>query len=89
MKASVTVEIRYLVTLRDRTGRKQDEVRFPRSATLEDVARWLKRTHDLSVPAPEVMATLNGRGWNQLPAGMETMISDGDVIALFPPIAGG
>jgi molybdopterin converting factor small subunit len=35
------------------------------------------------------MAILNGRGWEQLPLKLRTEIQDGDVICLFPPIAGG
>lgn len=89
MMVGVKVVIKYLVTLRDHTGRRQEEVEFPPGATLQDVAEWLDRTYDLSLPAAEVMAILNGRGWKQLASGMETRLGEGDVIALFPPIAGG
>ncbi|MGD2104107.1 MAG: MoaD/ThiS family protein, partial [Anaerolineae bacterium] len=86
---SVRVEIRYLSATRDRTGRKNDNVGFRQGATLQDVARWLDRQYGISVPGSQVMATLNGRGWKQSPSGLNTQVRDGDVIALFPPIAGG
>ncbi|MGD2143361.1 MAG: MoaD/ThiS family protein [Anaerolineae bacterium] len=89
MEASVRVKIRYLATLRDGMGRGGEEVEFPAGSTLQDLADWISGKYDLSLPAPRVMATLNGRGWNQLPLGMNTRIGEGDVIALFPPIAGG
>jgi molybdopterin converting factor small subunit len=35
------------------------------------------------------MATLNGKGWMQLPERIETPLVDGDEIALFPILSGG
>jgi len=89
MKANVRVQIKYLAALRDRTGRKQEEVSFPPGATLQDVAEWLNKRYALSLPSPQVMATLNGRGWEQFPLKLSTEINEGDIICLFPPIAGG
>jgi MoaD family protein len=89
MKANVKVQIKYLAVLRDRTGRRQEMVSFPPDATLQDVAGWLNQRYALSLPNPQVMATLNGRGWEQFPARLSTEIKEGDVICLFPPIAGG
>ena len=89
MKANVRVQIKYLAALRDRTGRKQEEVSFPPGATLQDVAEWLNKRYALSLPNPQVMATLNGRGWEQFPLKLSTEINEGDIIYLFPPIAGG
>jgi MoaD family protein len=89
MKANVKVQIKYLAALRDRTGRRQEEVSFPPVATLRDVAEWLNQCYALSLPCPQVMATLNGRGWEQFPSKLSTEIKEGDVICLFPPVAGG
>jgi MoaD family protein len=89
MKAKVKVQIKYLAVLRDRTGRRQEEVSFPPGATLQDVAEWLNQCYALSLPSRQVMATLNGRGWEQFPSKLSTEIQEGDVICLFPPIAGG
>ena len=83
------VQIKYLAALRDRTGRKREEVSFPSGATLGDVAEWLNQHYALSLPNPQVMATLNGRGWEQFPLKLSTEIKEGDIISLFPPIAGG
>lgn len=88
-EASIKVEIKYLSALRDRTGRRQEEVYFPPGATLGDVIEWLNRQYDLSLPNPQVMAILNGRGWEQFPSRLSTEIEEGDVICLFPPVAGG
>ena len=83
------VQIKYLAALRDRTRRKREEVSFPSGATLRDVAEWLNQHYALSLPNPQVMATLNGRGWEQFPSKLSTEIKEGDIISLFPPIAGG
>jgi MoaD family protein len=89
METSVKVQIKYLAALRDRTGRRQEEVSFPPGVTLQDVAEWLNGHYGLSLPDPQVMATLNGSGWNQSPLKLSTEIKEGDIICLFPPIAGG
>jgi MoaD family protein len=89
MKADVKVQIKYLAALRDLTGRRQEEVSFPPGATLQNVAEWLSRCYVLSLPDPQVMVTLNGRGWEQFPSKLSTEVGEGDVICLFPPIAGG
>lgn len=89
MENNVKVQIKYLAALRDRTGRRQEEVSFPPGATLRDVARWLNERYALSFPDPQVMAILNGRGWEQFPLKLSTEIKEGDIICLFPPIAGG
>ncbi len=89
MEANVKVRIKYLAALRDRTGRRQEEISFPLGATLQDVVGWLNQRYTLSLPNPQVMATLNGRGWEQYPSKLSTEIMEGDIICLFPPIAGG
>jgi molybdopterin converting factor small subunit len=87
--ASVRVEIRYLGALRDRAGHRQEEVDFPAGTTLSDIARWLSDSYQIAAPGSQAMAILNGRGWGQLPLKLGTEVRDGDVICLFPPIAGG
>ncbi len=87
--AAVRVEIKYLAAVRDRTGQSQEQVGFSPRATLLDVAKWLNRRYALSLPSPHVIAILNGRGWEQYPSGLSTEIKEGDIICLFPVIAGG
>lgn len=89
METSIRVQIKYLAGLRDQTGRRREEVSFRSGTTLQDVAGWLKEQYDLALPGPQVMATLNGNGWDQFPLKLSTTVSEGDIICLFSPIAGG
>lgn len=85
----MNIWIKYLVTLRDRTGKRQEQVSFPQESTLQDVAEWLKQQYAFSLPNPQIIAILNGKGWGQFPQKLATPIQDGDVVCLFPPISGG
>jgi molybdopterin converting factor small subunit len=78
-----------MVNLKDRTGKRQEQVNFPQGSTLQDAAEWLNERYVISLPNPQIMTILNGRGWDQYPQKWSTEIQDGDVICLFPPIGGG
>jgi MoaD family protein len=86
---SITVVIRFLSALRDRAGVGEERLSLPKGSTLRAVSEHLAERYGLRVPAPDVMATLNGRGWQQAAQGLDTPLQDGDVIHLFPPITGG
>jgi molybdopterin converting factor small subunit len=85
----VTVNVRYLSAVRDTTGKRVDELSLPDGATLAEVAAWLTRSYGIAVPGPDLMSTLNGHGWNQVPQGLATVLHEGDEIALFPLLSGG
>jgi MoaD family protein len=89
IKRTVKVKMKYLVSVRDKTGRSEEEAEFPAGSTLRNVSGWLMEHYGLAVPGPHVMAILNGRGWGQHPLKLNTPLKDGDAISLFPPIAGG
>jgi len=85
----INVRIKYLSAVRDKTNRRREEARLPRGATLADVESWVRNRHSLSLRDGRIMATLNGKGWMQLPEKIETPLVDGDEIALFPILSGG
>jgi len=87
--SSVTVTIRYLVSIRDKAGKGEERVSFPQGSSLKDVAGWLASSYGIKLPDPGVIAILNGKGWAQYPEELDTKIKDGDVVSLFPPISGG
>ncbi len=83
------MQVRYLSALRDRAGLREELVELPAGSRLRNLADWLAQRRGLGLPEPQVMATLNGRGWSQYPEGLETPLSEGDQIALFPVVGGG
>jgi molybdopterin converting factor small subunit len=85
----IRVRIKYLSAVRDRTGRKAEEIQLPEGSTLADVESWVRSRHSLSPREDGVMATLNGRGWLQFPEKTGKRLADGDVITLFPVLSGG
>jgi molybdopterin converting factor small subunit len=87
--AGLEVRIKYLSALRDRTKKRVDELELPEGSTLADVAGWLARAYGLTVPGPQLLATLNGRGWPQLADGLATPLAAHDEIAIFPLVSGG
>ncbi len=89
MEGELTVRIKYLSAVRDKTGKRVDELALPAGSKLQEVAGWLKRTYGLEVPGPRLLSTLNGRGWSQLPDRLDTPLHQGDEVALFPLVSGG
>ena len=85
----LTVRVKYLSAIRDTTRKRLDEIPLPEGSTLAAVAEWLARTYGMTVPGPKLLATLNGRGWQQLAGGLATALSPGDEIAIFPLVSGG
>ncbi|MBD3308705.1 hypothetical protein GF339_19995 [candidate division KSB3 bacterium] len=83
------IQIKYLTSLRDQTGKRQETINVPPGSTLDDVAAWLKEHRAIALPDEHIMTTLNGRGWDQFPSQWATELQDGDAICLFPPIGGG
>lgn len=73
----------------DKVGCKEETPSLPEGGTLADLAAWLESRHGIKVPDPGIIAILNGKGWMQLPSKLETKLSDGDLVLLFPPISGG
>jgi molybdopterin converting factor small subunit len=86
---SVKIKIRYLSVIREKTDRREDVLDLPAGSALQAAADWLAVNRNITAPSPLLMATLNGRGWNQLPDGLASTLKDGDEIALFPLVSGG
>ncbi len=89
MDDNINIQIKYLSAIRDKVGHGEDYASFPRNSKLLNVKHWLNERYSLSLPNPEVIVTLNGKGWNQMPLKLSTGIKQGDVICIFPIISGG
>ncbi len=88
-ESNIKIQIKYLSAIRDRIGHKEEDVYFPKSATLEDVKEWLNTHYSLSLPNSQITATLNGKGWGQYPLKGSTQLKEGDTIFLLPILSGG
>jgi molybdopterin converting factor small subunit len=85
----VTVTVKYLSVLRDRTGLRHEAVALPAGSRLDDLARWLEERHGFVYGDRQLMFILNGRGWAQHPRGLETPLAEGDTVLLSMPVSGG
>ena len=87
------IRMLYLAVLRDRLGRSEDTVELP--AGIADVRGLLSWMRDRE-PALATFETGDGGGGrvvrvavNQVFAGPDSAINDGDEVALVPPVTGG
>jgi molybdopterin converting factor subunit 1 len=82
----LTVQILYFAAVRDLVGKGQETMDL--SPDVRTVGA-LRTRLELAVPA--LRGRLDAVRWakNEVFVGMEAALSDGDVVALIPPVAGG
>lgn len=82
------IEVRFFAALRERVGSDRLEVSPPDSVdTVAKLVAWLERDLDLAdalAATPRRMVAVN-----EVLGSEESSISQGDVVALFPPVTGG
>ena len=88
-QSTVCVTLKYLASIRDLTGCREESVCFPEGSTLKDVLSLLGEKYSIYLPDPQILLIVNGRGWKQLPVKYSTPLQSGNTICLIPPIAGG
>jgi MoaD family protein len=97
----VRVSVRFFTTLREITGKREELLEFPRgkAVTVESVLDRLKELHGKSLTEyvcdPKtggvrgfLQFLVNGRSVASF-QGLNTKLSDGDVLAIIPPVGGG
>lgn len=89
MDKTIRITVKYLVNMREKAGKKEEEIDLPSGFRLTDLADWLKKQYGIELPSPGIMTVLNGKGWDQHPDKYETPLGEGDTVLLFPPISGG
>ncbi len=92
------VKVRYFTTLRDLAGSAEEELRIEDGATLarlikevalkygEKAGTYLYQNGDKVDPA--IYFLINGIN-SRIISGSDTILRDGDVVAIIPPIGGG
>jgi molybdopterin synthase sulfur carrier subunit len=98
---SLHITVRFFTSLREVTGKKEEILEFSRreTATVDNVLKRLAELHGKSFVeyvydyrTGEVRSFLqfliNGRSVSAF-KGLDTKLSDGDVLAIIPPVGGG
>lgn len=86
---NVSVNVKYLSALRDRTGLRGEVIDLPAGSALEDLVRLLRERHGIDCTDRRLMFVVNGRGWRQYPRELRTPVQEGDTVLLMPPVSGG
>ena len=97
-KIRINVHVRFFTTLREITGKKEEQIQLPGSATLKALLRQLSKKYgrefqdytydELGNVHGHLQFLINGK--NTLTAwGLKTKLKDGDQIAILPPVGGG
>jgi MoaD family protein len=91
------VKIKFFTTLREITGKKEEQLELPENATLENALDELSRKYgtefiDYLFEKGKIRSYLqiliDGKNLNQL-QGKKTKLNDGCTIAILPPAGGG
>lgn len=79
------ITLRTFASIRDITGRDNDELEVPEDATAGGVIDMLQQDHEEMIPHREnLLIAVNSTYCDE-----NTVLKEGDTIALFPPVSGG
>ncbi len=81
---SMRVKGRYFASIRDRIGQDQETVETSSGTTLGALYDELKATHEVLGEWNRVLLAVNGEYMEP-----DQSLSEGDVVAVFPPVSGG
>lgn len=81
----IQIRVLYFASLRDRAGVKQETLSIPAGSSVADLKQALGQQHDRLAPALESALVSINREY-ALPA---EKLSEGDEVAVFPPVSGG
>jgi len=93
----VEVTVRYIITLREVVGKREEKISLPDGSTVEDVLLILaekygenfeRYAHSGREGGLQLLFLINGRNVAYLD-GLKTRLDDGVTLAIIPPVAGG
>jgi len=92
------VKVKFFTSLREITGKKEDEIQSSSVITVEELLAHLSKKYgrefieylydEKGNVRKYIQILINGRGINVL-QGFETKLKEGDTVAIFPPVGGG
>ena len=97
-KTKIKITIKFFTTLREIVGKKEEQIEFSRPITVEAFLRQLSETYgkdfvdyvfdELGNVRGHLQILINGKSITTL-QGFKTKLSNGDQIAILPPVGGG
>lgn len=92
------IKVRFFTSLREITGKKEDEIQSSKILTVEELLAHLSKKYggefteylydEKGNVQTYIQVLINGRGIKAL-QGYETKLKEGDTVAIFPPVGGG
>jgi len=92
------IRVKFFTTLREITGKKEDEIQPSSIITVKELLTQLSKKYgkqfmdylydERGNVRTYIQILINGRGINAL-QGLETKLKEGDTVAIFPPVGGG
>jgi len=78
------IKLRYFASVRELVGASEGEIELPEGSTVEGMLETVKRYYERLREVDRILVAVNGEYVNP-----RTLLADGDVAALFPPVSGG
>jgi len=98
MPSSIWVKVKFFTTLREIVGKKEEQIEFSCSVTVETLLRQLSKTYgkefedyvydELGNVRGHLQFLINGNSVTAL-QGFKTKLKEGDQLAILPPVGGG
>ena len=77
--------VRFFALYRERAGASEQTFELPRDATVSDLLKAIRQRYPhLAPPHVDIVAAVNAEY-----ADKDTVLSEGDEVALIPPVSGG
>lgn len=78
------IELRFFASISDMMGIVEDETAMPEGSTVEALLEKMKRGHESLREMDRILVAVNGEYVDPT-----TILDEGDVVAMFPPVSGG
>jgi molybdopterin synthase sulfur carrier subunit len=78
------IKVRYFASTRDLVGTEGEEITIHQGSTVEGLLEALRGFHEQLKGVELILVAVNGAYVDP-----GTMLEEGDVVALFPPVSGG
>ena len=82
--SEMKVNVRYFASIRDLIGINEEVISIPAGSTVEYLSGTVKEVYEQLKEVEKILIAVNG-----VYVSPETLLYDGDTVALFPPVSGG